>query len=118
MLYEVITSTIDLIPTIAHYSKSDLPQKQLDGLDIHEHLENTSSLLPERSYLYSSGKTRITSYNVCYTKLLRVALALLPAPDEQDAHLVGAVGELDGVVTGAVVGQGRIVALLPRAVGP
>jgi len=52
-----VVSTIDLLPTIAHYSKSDLPQKQLDGLDIHEHLENTSSLLPERSYLYSSGKT-------------------------------------------------------------
>ena len=48
-------STVDLLPTMAHYAGVPLPQVQLDGVNISEHLENTEIPI-EKEFILWSGE--------------------------------------------------------------
>ena len=61
MLYEVITG-IDGLVDVNVEQQIEVPQIQI---------------IPDRDRLAVYGITRITSYNVCYTKLLRMQVLIL-----------------------------------------
>ena len=66
MLYEVITdfqAVSDRIPFLADLKPS--------GKYVMEDLHNVGGTPAVMKYLLEEGLIRITSYNVCYTKLLR-----------------------------------------------
>ena len=52
-----IATTMDFLPTIAHYAKVQLPQAPLDGIDLSAHIENTRVQTNRDTYYYSKGKT-------------------------------------------------------------
>lgn len=51
-----IATTMDFLPTIAHYTKAKLPKVELDGINLSKHLENPSAPIPRDIYYYSKGK--------------------------------------------------------------
>ena len=75
MLYEVITGGIDI------FVATDVAARGLDVNDV-THVFNYHIPFDSESYVHRIGRTgrggksgdRITSYNVCYTKLLRSLL--------------------------------------------
>jgi len=51
-----IVTSMDFLPTIAHYSGATLPNVALDGIDISKLIENPSTLTGRDTYYYSKGK--------------------------------------------------------------
>lgn len=51
-----IASTLDLLPTIAHYAKAKLPNRTIDGNNLAQHLENTHQPISNNIILYTKGK--------------------------------------------------------------
>ncbi len=52
-----IASTLDLLPTIAHYAKAELSDRPIDGNNIAAHLENTKYPIANDVILYTKGKS-------------------------------------------------------------
>ena len=50
-----IISTVDLLPTIAHYAGAQLPINPIDGINISAHLENTDQSIDRNYVLYTKG---------------------------------------------------------------
>lgn len=53
-----VVSTLDLLPTLAHYAGANLPNKAIDGKNISAHLENTSVSAGSNIVLYTK-KTEV-----------------------------------------------------------
>lgn len=51
----VIASTLDLMPTIAHYTRAKLPTETLDGMNLADHLENPTKEIDRDVMLYTKG---------------------------------------------------------------
>jgi arylsulfatase A-like enzyme len=51
-----VATTMDFLPTIAHYTGAKLPKVKLDGINLSKHLENPATPIPRDTYYYSKGK--------------------------------------------------------------
>ena len=52
---DAIISTLDFLPTIAHYAGVEIPENLIDGKDISRHLENTNMDLSQEIIYYTKG---------------------------------------------------------------
>ena len=72
MLYEVITSCYAMPMNILKKSPEELKKIYDAGLTMfYLGIESGSDIVLKKVTKGATQKTRITSYNVCYTKLLR-----------------------------------------------
>ena len=67
MLYEVITDRVDAAPDRRHHERED----ELSGAQLAVLAERRLQLGEPVEHHEQPSGSRITSYNVCYTKLLR-----------------------------------------------
>ncbi|MCM2679334.1 sulfatase family protein [Echinimonas agarilytica] len=69
-----IVSALDLLPTIAHYAKAELPKRTIDGHNIADYLEGKQSTLEHPNFLHF--KNKVAGVRVGDWKYIRSGMAV------------------------------------------